>query len=136
MTTPEPPPEAQLIKRLREEIVPTLSMREAAHRARFSPSTWAHIEHGRKSAAPGVVIPIRGTADNLAAMALVVGATQGQLREAGRDDAAVVLGRMLDAAPDPTAEMVAKIRASTEFTEVQKRLLIEKVVRDAPVGGS
>ena len=106
MTTPEPPPEAQLIHRLREEMVPAVSMREAAKRAGMGTATWVQAEQGYRKVTPAVTIPIRATADKLASMALVVGATADQLRKAGRDDAAVILQKLIDAGPDPMAQMV------------------------------
>jgi transcriptional regulator with XRE-family HTH domain len=136
VTTPEPPPEALLIAELRKAIVPSLSMREAARRAGMSASLWNQYEQGYRKVTPAVTIPIRATADKLASMARIVGATPDQLREAGRRDAAAILQKLIDAAPDPNAEMVEKIRASGEFSERQKRALIELVTRDAQSGGS
>ncbi|HEY5397843.1 MAG TPA: hypothetical protein VIL16_20845 [Trebonia sp.] len=136
MTTPEPPPEAKLIARLREGAVPSLSMRQAARRAGISPALWSQNEQGYRKVTPLVTIPIRATADKLAAMALVVGATPGQLREAGRGDAAAILQKLIDAGPDPYAQMVEKIRASREFTERQKRALMDMIARDAQKDGS
>lgn len=130
VTTSEPPPEAKLITRLREGAAPSLSMREAARRAGISPALWSQNEQGYRKVTPDVTIPIRATADKLAAMALVVGATPGQLREADRADAAAILQKLIDAGPDPGAQMVEKIRASRDFDERQKRALIELVLRD------
>lgn len=130
MTTPEPPPEARLITELREAAFPALSMREAARRAGMSASLWTQYEQGYRKVTPAVTIPVRATADKLASMALVVGATPGQLREAGRDDAAGILEKLIDAGPDPRAQMAEKIRQSRDFTERQKRKLIELVLRE------
>ena len=131
MTTHEPPPEAKLIARLRQDQVPSLSMREAARRAGMSAALWTQNEQGYRKVTPAVTIPISATADKLAAMALVVGATPAQLREAGRDDAAGILQKLIDAGPDPTAQMVEKIQQSRDFTEQQKRALIEMVQRES-----
>lgn len=131
MTTSEPPPEARLITRLRQEQVPSLSMREAARRAGISAALWTQNEQGYRKVTPAVTIPIRATADKLAAMALVVGATPDQLREAGRDDAAGILAKLIDAGPDPAAQMIEQIRASRDFTERQKQALIGMVRRDS-----
>ncbi len=130
MTTPEPPPEAQLIHRLREEMFPAVSMREAARRAGMGTATWVQAEQGYRKVTPAVTIPIRATADKLAAMALVVGATPGQLREAGRTDAAGILQKLIDAGPDPKQQMAEVIRQSRDFTERQKRELIRLVLRE------
>ncbi len=130
MTTPEPPSEARLIARLREGMAPSLSMREAAKRAGISPALWSQNEQGYRKVTPLVTIPIRATADKLASMAQVVGATPEQLREAGREDAAAILQKLIDAGPDPHAQLVERIRASRDFSERQKRALIELVLRD------
>lgn len=130
MTTPEPPPEARLITELREGAFPALSMREAARRAGMSASLWTQYEQGYRKVTPAVTIAIKATADKLAGMALVVGATPEQLRESGRGDAAAILQKLVDAGPDPKAQVVEKIRQSRDFTERQKRALIELVLRD------
>lgn len=102
----------------------------------MSASLWNQYEQGYRKVTPLVTIPVAATDDKLAAMALVVGATPDLLRETGRTAAAVILQKLIDAGPDPSAEMVEKIRASREFTEGQKRALIELVTRDATVNGS
>lgn len=129
-TPPPPPPEAKLIARLRLDMVPPLSMREAARRAGFSVAAWTQNEQGRKKVTAGLTIPITATADKLARMGLVVGATPAQLRDAGRDDAAVILQKLIDAGPDPAEQMIEVIRASRDFTERQKRALIDMVRRE------
>lgn len=136
MTTQEPPPEARLIHELREAIIPRLSMREAARQAGMSASLWTQYEQGHRKVTPLVTIPVTATDDKLAAMALVVGATPGQLREAGRGDAAAILRKLIDAGPDPYAQMVEKIRASRDFNERQKRALMDMIARDAQKDGS
>lgn len=131
MTFPEAPPEAQLIARLRGDMFPPVSRREAARRAGFSVATWTQIEQGYRKVTSALVIPITGTAEKVARMGLVVGAEPGQLREAGRDDAAVILQKLIDAGPDPEAQMIEKIRASSDFTERQKRRMIQLLQKDA-----
>jgi transcriptional regulator with XRE-family HTH domain len=131
VTTPEPPPEARLIHELREAITPKLSMREAARRAGMSASLWTQYEQGYRKVTPLVTIPVTPTDDKLADMALVVGATPGQLREAGRGGAAAILQKLVDAGPDPYAQLVEQVRASRDLSERQKRALIELVLRDA-----
>jgi len=130
VTTPPAPPEAQLIRRLREGMVPTVSMREAARQAGFSVATWTQIEQGYRKVTSALTIPITGTAEKVARMGLVVGATPGQLREAGRDDAAAILQKLIDAGPDPKSQLAETIRHSRDFSERQKRALIELVMRD------
>lgn len=133
-TPPQPPPEARLITELREAKVPLLSMREAARRAGFSVATWTQNEQGYRKVARGLIIPIRATDEKLARMALVVGATPGQLGEAGRDEAAVILKKLIDAGPDPAAQMIETIRSSGDLDDRQKRALIEMVRRSSSTG--
>lgn len=130
VTTPEPPPEAKLIARMRGEMVPVVSMREAARRAGFSVATWTQIEQGYRKVTGALAIPITGTAEKVARMALVVGATPDQLVGAGRGDAAAVLRKLLDAGPDPKERLVETIRQSRDFSDGQKHALIELVRRD------
>jgi len=88
----DPPPEAGLIHRRRREASgPPLSRRQAAARARISPSQWSDVERGSKRAGPGIVIPVRATAETLAKMAAAVGVSADELTAAGRDDAAAQL---------------------------------------------
>lgn len=130
MTTPQAPPEARLIARLREEMVPPVSMREAARRAGFSVATWSQNEQGYRKVTSLVTVPITATDEKLARMALVVGATPAQLRETGRDGAARMLQKLADAGPDPRTQMAEKIRQSREFTEQQKQALIDMLLRN------
>jgi len=128
-TSTAPPPEAQLISRLRQEHVPPLSMRKAARRAGMSPALWTQNEQGYRKVARGIVIPVRATDDKLAAMALVVGAAPDQLRSAGRDSAAAMLEKLLAAGPDENGQLIEAISQSRDFTERQKRALIEMIRR-------
>lgn len=127
MTTPEAPPEAKLIARLREAQIPALSMRGAAKRAGMSPALWTQNEQGHRKVAPGVTIPIRATPDKLASMALVVGAVPQQLRDAGREDAASILERLIAAGPDENERMIEAVRSSREFNDAQKQTLIKMI---------
>jgi hypothetical protein len=136
VTTPAPPPEAQLITRLRENMVPPLSMREAARRAGMSASAWTQNEQGWRKVAPGVTIPVRATADKLARMALVVGAKPERLREAARSDAAAILQKLIDAGPDPAAQLEEILRNSRDLSDAQKRRLIELVRHSSPPANS
>lgn len=131
MTTTEPPPWGRLITECREAQVPPLSMREAARRAGFSVATWTQIEQGYRKVTPVIVIPIRGTDEKLARMALVAGATPEQLAEAGRPEAAGMLEKLLAAAPDPLAQLAERIRQSRDFTEAQKQALLAAIRREA-----
>lgn len=130
VTTPQAPPEAQLIRELREGLIPSLSMRQAARRAGMSASLWTQYEQGYRKITPAITIAMRATPEKLARMAQVVGATPEQLRAAGRGDAAVMLQKLLDAGPDPKEQMAEKIRQSRDFTERQKSALIEMLLRE------
>lgn len=129
MTTPEPPPEARLIGRLREEMVPTISMREAARRAGFSVATWTQIEQGYRKVARSLVIPINGTPEKVARMALVVGATPEQLAGTGRGDAAAILEKLIAAGPSADGQLAEAVRLSRDFNDAQKRALIDMIRR-------
>jgi hypothetical protein len=128
-TSPQPPPEAQLIARLRQAHIPHLSMREAARRAGMSASLWTQYEQGYRKVTAAVTIPIEATDDKLAAMALVVGGAPEQLRQAGRDKAAIILQKLIDAGPDEHSQMAEAVRVSRDFTERQKQALIEMIGR-------
>ncbi len=131
MTTPEPPPEAKLIARLRLAMVPVVSMREAARRAGFSVATWTQIEQGYRKVTSGVTIPITGTDEKIARMAMVTGATADQLIEAGRPEAARMLEKLLAAAPDPVSDLIRSVERSGEFSDRQKAHLIDLLKRES-----
>lgn len=84
----DPPPEALLIERLRNEARPKLSIRAAAEAAGISDARWRQIAKGHNQASKDVRVPARAPAGTLARMAKIVGATPEQLREVGREDAA------------------------------------------------
>lgn len=65
-----------------------MSRRQAAAKAGISPSQWSDVERGHKMAGPGVIVPVRATAETLARMAQVVGVSDVELAAAGREDAA------------------------------------------------
>lgn len=105
--------------------MPPLSMREAARRAGFSVATWTQNEQGYRKVTSSLAIPIRATAEKLARMGLVVGATPQQLSEAGRQDAAVILQKLIDAGPDPVDQLAEAVRNSGDLSDKQKQALIE-----------
>lgn len=88
---PDSPADALLIRRRREAAKPQMSRRQAAARAGISASQWSDVERGSKKAGHGTVVPILATAETLARMARVVGATCDELQAAGRGDAAALL---------------------------------------------
>lgn len=116
--TPEPPPEATLIKEALRRA--RLSAREAARRAGISETRWRQIANGYQDVGKGMRVPTTGPADTLARMAQVAGVTADQLRQAGRDDAAdelVELESQAVAAPagfasDPQIDAIAALLAT------------------------
>lgn len=135
--TPPPPPWGKLITDHRDAL--GRSIRHAAREAGVSPTTWTDIEKGFRFAAPGVLVDVRGTADKVAAMAMAVGVSPGELEEAGRRDAAAALSALLDAAPpdvvrEETERLAHLVADSRGLTERQRRELatrIRDVIRDS-----
>jgi transcriptional regulator with XRE-family HTH domain len=84
---PTPPAEADLIRQRRESVTPAMSRRQAAMKAGISPSQWSDVERGHKRAGSGITIPVQATAETLARMARVVGASGPELAAVGREDA-------------------------------------------------
>ncbi|SPX87633.1 hypothetical protein [Mycobacteroides abscessus] len=95
MSDDEVPPEAALIEGLRTAVRPPLSVRTAAQDAGISEGRWRQIAKGYNQATRDVRVPVRAPADTLARMARTVRATPDQLREAGREDAAIELEGLL-----------------------------------------
>ena len=121
---PEAPPEARLIRRLREQA-PKMSRYEAAATAGISEARWRMIETGvrwfRGEPLPEPPAP----AQTVARMAWAVGATAGQLTEAGRDDAAAEL-----------EAIAAQVEQSGNFSGRQAKALAKRVRRDSADGSS
>lgn len=129
-TTPQPPPEAVLIREHRLAIVPRLSMREAARRAGISSPWWRVLETGIRRT-HGHDFPESANEETLARMAQVVGATPAELRTAGREDAAEILEKILAAPPDPVSDMIRSVERSAEFDDRQKAHLIDLLKRES-----
>lgn len=87
MTIPEPPPEAVLIRRVRQAR--RISTADAARAAGISKPWWSMIESG-SSTRHGVTKPVRAKADVLASMAGAIGLASGRMREV-RPDAADIM---------------------------------------------
>ena len=106
---PEPPPWGVLITAAlaRQEM----SAREAARRAGLSEGRWRQITAGYQVVSPGVYAQVHGPASTVARMAAVVGVTPGQLREAGRPDAAESLVSQRSQQTDAGAELLERVRA-------------------------
>lgn len=89
-----PPPEAVVIRRAR--LAKGMTVDAAAAKlsemlgAKFSTSRWSQIETGYRSAGDRR-IPQSAPDGRLAQMAMIVGASPDQLREAGRSEAAEIL---------------------------------------------
>lgn len=95
VSEPAQPLEAKLIERLRTSVRPRLSIRAAAKDAGISDSRWHQIIKGYRQETHDLRVPVRAPADTLARMARTVRATPDQLREAGREDAAIELEELL-----------------------------------------
>ncbi|MFE2424852.1 helix-turn-helix domain-containing protein [Streptomyces hokutonensis] len=89
--TPQPPPEAVLIKEALRRA--RLSGREAARRVPISETRWRQIVNGYQDVG-GVRIPVTAPDETLVRMAQVVNVTSEQLRKAGRDSAAEILDEL------------------------------------------
>lgn len=119
MTTTTPPPEAQIISERLDQL--DMSARQAAITAGISPTLMLQIRKGDRAASARV----------MAKIARALWWTPHDLRNMGRPDAAAILDKMLPPdEPDPRLEIIEQIRSSREFTERQKRHLIELVQRD------
>lgn len=130
MSAPKPPPEALLIERKRKAKMPRLSRTQAALRAGMSETRWRQLETG-SILIRGRRYPETAPDDTLARMAWVVGASPAELREAGRDGAAADLETILASPPDELGLLVEAVRDSREFTERQKRALIERLTGES-----
>jgi hypothetical protein len=115
---PEPPPWGALITEALRRA--RLSAREAARRAGISEGRWRQITGGYQVVSAGVYAPVRGPAGTLARMAAVAGVTPGQLRQAGREDAAEVL----DAAPAATAAQHEVLQRVRQMNQQEARDLL------------
>ncbi|MEC4833808.1 helix-turn-helix transcriptional regulator [Mycobacteroides chelonae] len=89
MTNTTPPPEAALIRRLREAR--PLGRARAAALIGYSEGWWRHFENGYRELPGGKTIPVRADDDQLVQMAIIVGASEADLRYAGRERAAELL---------------------------------------------
>jgi hypothetical protein len=112
-------------------MIPPLSMREAARRAGFSVATWTQIEQGHRKVTAAVTITVRGTDEKIARMAVVAGATPAQLADAGRPEAARMLEKLIDAGPDIQTQTIEAVRQSGDFSDQQKRHLIDLLKRES-----
>lgn len=126
MSAPKPPPEALLIAAKRQAKVPRLSRTQAALRAGMSATRWRQLEDGA-ILIRGRRYPETAPDDTLARMAWVVGASPAELRKAGRDGAAVALETILSDPPDEVSQLIEAVQDSREFTERQKRALIDRL---------
>ena len=129
-TSPQPPPEAVLIREHRLAMVPHLSLREAARRAGISSPWWRVLETGVRRVKQQD-FPESANPETLARMAQVVGVTPAQLAEAGRPDAAAILEKLLAAPPDPVSDLIRSVEHSGELSERQKAHLIDLLRRES-----
>lgn len=119
---PDPTPEGQLIRRVREGLRPRLPVAEAAKRAGISPDTWGNVERGYRTPKRGHHVRVVATAATLAHMAHTVGLSADDLERLGRenaDEAAQILRETYG--PEP-ATMEIKIDRGTMLVGVPPTL--------------
>lgn len=117
---PEAPPEARLIRCLRERA-PKMSRYEAAATAGISEARWRMIETGIRWFRGQPLEEPPAPAQTIARMAWAVGATPAQLAGTGRDDAAAEL-----------EAIVQQVEQGGTFTGRQAKALAKRVRRDSP----
>jgi hypothetical protein len=108
------PPDCLLIRRKRQAMVPTMSMRAAAKAAGLPEATWRQAENGTRAR----------TRDVLARQALAVDASPWELEQVNRPDAAAELRTLLRIKLDETAGVPGELR---EAAAVDPALLAEIV---------
>ena len=92
MQRPEPPPEAVLIRLVREAAQITIA--DAAKAAGISKSRWSQVETGYESRGDDEYKPVTGRRDTIAWMAWAIGLERGRLGEY-RPDAVLVLDEIV-----------------------------------------
>lgn len=132
--TPEPPPEAVLIRRARQAR--GLTRAEAAERSSVvKASRWGQIENGYVMKA-GQPVPTKAGDMQLAHMARTVGVSAERLDEVGRHDAAEILREILN--QDLVyADMSDRLeRTAWEMPiDIEQRKLIIDMLREAKSQG-
>jgi transcriptional regulator with XRE-family HTH domain len=104
MSQPAPPPEAVLIRLVRE--AGNIKLPAAAKAAGVSVARWSQIENGYEMRL-GEARPVQGARSTIAHMAAAVGLTPGRLEtEGARPDAAAVLREILQRPQPPPLEVV------------------------------
>jgi hypothetical protein len=126
---PPQPPEMVLIQRKREAA--RLSMARAAKASGHSETWWRWKEAGSRSTSIGYA-PERASDRGLAAMALAVGVSPGELREVRRDGAAAELEKLAaereaQAAADEADAMHAVDAMTRKLSPSQRGALTERI---------
>ncbi|NEB00588.1 helix-turn-helix transcriptional regulator [Streptomyces sp. SID13726] len=133
--TPEPPPEAILIRRARQAR--GLTRAQAAERSGVvKASRWGQIENGYVMKA-GVAVPTKPGAMQLAHMARTVGLSPERLDGAGAHDAAEILRDILEQDRATYADMSDRLeRTAWEMPiDVEHRKVIIDMLREAKSQG-
>ncbi len=120
ISAPEAPPEALLIRQLRD-LPPRMSRYEAAAIAGISESRWRMIETGVRWFRGEPLAEPPAPAQTVARMAWAVGATPDQLTQAGRKDAAAEL-----------EAIAAQVEQTGAFTGRQAKALAKRVRSGKP----
>ena len=130
---PPQPPEAALITRRVEGLIPPRSRSQLARDAGISPALWAKVEKGCDQSS-GIRVPYRGSARAVAAMASVLHITPAELRKCKRADAAkLVSARPAEHPADDTADVVAELTRIAGIQQQQLARLEQKL--DRVLGG-
>lgn len=97
----EQPAEGKLLEQARTQV--RVSIRSAAKKSGISEGRWRQIEKGYQSVG-GTRVPVSAPPATLMRMATVVGISADELSEAGREDAAALMG-MSESPVDPADEV-------------------------------
>ena len=134
--TPQPPPEATLIRERRLAMIPAMSRAQAARRAGFSAALLAKIEHGYDQVAAGIVIPYAGTPRRIAAVAAVLGITAAELDACGtpqaREAARILAASPPAPPPSPSGGSAAELRAMAAELEAMAAEMESRRDDDGP----
>lgn len=132
MDAPQLPPEARLIRLVREAA--GIKIADAAQRAGISKARWSQVESGFEMRF-GRRKPVRARDGTLAHMAAAIGLSPSRLEEAGRPLAAEVLREMQDGTQerprftDPVLERIWQLPGLSE-EERESLIALVNVMRE------
>lgn len=138
MTEFEPPPEALLIERLRQQLPDKQgSVSHLSRQAEISEGRWRQIVKGYQQANKETRVRVVAPAGTLARMAAAVSATPEDLEKAGREDAAVQLRKLQTRPHEPAQPSSPHWLDSLSTRDIieQIRVLFAEVRRRIPTNG-